>query len=224
MKRFQEIWENWDATHDNKYKELAFNQLKPKIDNDIKNIYNIPKSALEAQYADAVYRAFDNYDPKKGTFKTYLFHHIKSANRFAYENRYDLYLPEMKAQRANLFNETYKKFASKYEREPSAIELADELGWDIRDVEEFFRLKHKSTYALEGAAHVRQNKDMEYIIEMLYYSVNKREQLILEYIFGMHGKPALSTNVDIAKRTGLSINVVKKIRSKLFDKIKKAIA
>lgn len=221
MDNFQKIWEEWKKDHDDKYRDLAFNKLKPKIDNDIKSIHNIPRSALEAEYSRAVYKAFDTYDPKKGSFKTHLFNNLKRANRFVYQHKYDLYVPEYQATRMNTYTHALKELKEELNREPSAAELADYLGWDIKDVETMEAASNKGTYMLENAGYVpKENDDLEALVEMIYYSVGPREQSILDYIFGMHGKPALKTNADISKRTGIPLSTVKRLRAKLFDQIR----
>lgn len=224
MRNFQEIWDKWEETHDDKYRDMAFDLMKPKISHDINNVKNIPKSALEAEYAKATYKAFEDYNPKKGSFKTYLFHHLKSTNRYIYQN-YDLYMPEAKAQKMNTFNMAYKKLSDKLGREPSAIELADDLGWSLGEVGTFLKQHNKSTYNLENASYLSgSNEDIEYIVDMVYHSSTPEEQNILEYIFGMHGKPALETNQQIAAKTGIPLYKVKKLRAKLFEEIRKEIS
>ena len=223
MRNFQEIWEKWEDTHDDKYRDMAYNLMKPKINKDIGNVQNMPKSALEAEYAKATYKAFENYNPKKGSFKTYLFHNLKSANRAVYKN-YDLYMPEAKAQKMNTFMESYRRLSEKLDREPSAIELADDLGWSLNDITPYMRQVKKSTYNLENSSYLGgQDKDMEMIVEMVHHDATPEEQSVLEYIFGMYGKPALETNADIARATGMSIPKVKRLRAKLFNKIKEAM-
>ena len=223
MRNFQEIWEQWEKTHDDTYRDMAYDMMKPKIESDINNVHGVPRSALEAEYAKATYKAFENYNPKKGSFKTYLFHNLKRANRAVYQN-YDLYMPEAKAQKMNTFMESYRRLSEKLDREPSAIELADDLGWPLKDITPYMRQVKKSTYNLENSGYLgAQDRDLEAIIGMVHHDASPEEAIVLEYIFGMYGKPALSTNADIARATGMSLSKIKKIRMKLFNQIKEAM-
>lgn len=189
----------------------------------------IPQAAHMALATQSFYDAIRTYDPKKGgSFRTHMFNTVREKGKrlnLKYQNIG--YIPESRATKYQLYQNAVHVLREDLGREPSDIEIADESGIPVSEIE---RMRKEVTRDLIGREHfvsrglgfAQSDKAMQ-VARDIYYTLEPRHQLVLEYTVGLNGKPALvkpsgkSDVAAIAKQTGLSLNIVRSAR-KIFNR------
>jgi hypothetical protein len=115
-------------------------------------------------------------------------------------------------------------------REPSATEVADHLGWGLREVTNIQKEIHKDLAmagGLEEQPFFESSVDEE-ILDYIYFELSPEEQVVYDYIFGRHGKPRLKKStgkVDyeaIGSRSGFSASKARVLAGRIVTKYVKA--
>jgi hypothetical protein len=193
----------------------------------------IPQAAHEALARQSFYDAIRTYDPKKGgSFRTHMVNTVKEKGKrlnLKYQNIG--YIPETRATKYQSFQNTVHLLREELGREPSDIEIADESGISVREIERLRKeistdLIGREQFASKGMAFAQSDRAMQAARD-IYYTLEPKHQVVLEHIVGLNGKPSLvkpsgkSDISGIAKATGLKISDVrsarKTIKRKLMD-------
>lgn len=189
-----------------------------------KNMFGspLPQAAHMAYAAQSFLDAIRTHNPKLAPFRihayTTVFNKGKRLN-LKYQNIG--YIPEARATKHQLFTNAENMLREQLSREPSAHELADEIGWSVKDVDTMRKEVRKDLVLDEGHAETfsiaKSNKATQIFQDMMY-SLIPAHQSVLEHAVGLNGKSAMvkpSGGPDlsaISKATHLS---VPKIRSAL---------
>jgi len=185
--------------------------------------YNLPESAIRAEIEIQVIKALDRYDPHRGVkLSTWIESNLPKVYRFAGQHQNIGRIPEHRIRKISSFESAKSTLNEKFGREPSAIELSDELGWKMRDV---------TTLQRELRRDLSQSRDFEDIIVgdsrteeammWVYNELTGRDRVVFEYMTGWGGKPSIS-QTDIAGRLGVSPATITNIRKRIVDKIQRA--
>jgi DNA-directed RNA polymerase specialized sigma subunit len=183
----------------------------------------LPASAHWAQATQSFLDATRTFNPSIGApFHIYAYSTIQNKGKrlnLKYQNIG--YIPEARATKYQLFNNTINLLREQLGREPSTLEISDELKWSPKMVETM-RKEIRTDYLMdEGKAEVHslvKSDRAKQALQDLQYSLIPAHQLVLEHAVGLNGKAALlkpSGGPDlnaISKATKLS---VPKIRSAL---------
>jgi hypothetical protein len=182
----------------------------------------IPQSAHMAYAAQSFLDAIRTHDPKLAPFHIYAYSTIRNKGKrlnLKYQNIG--YIPEARATKYQLFNNTVAWLTEQFGREPSTHEIADELKWSPKMVETFRKEIRKDLVLDEGRAEIfslTKSDKAKQALNDIMYSLIPAHQLVLEHAVGLNGRDALnkaSGGPDlqaISKATKLS---VPKIRSAL---------
>jgi DNA-directed RNA polymerase specialized sigma subunit len=155
----------------------------------------IPASAHIAQAAQSFLSAVDSYDPKKRAFASHAFDTIlQKGKRLNYKYQNIGYIPEERTSKYGNYLRTVSFLREELGREPSTIELADELKWPIKRVE-MLREEDKKDLVLDemkgGVALQHSDKAMQ-VLHDINYELTPEHSVVLEYAAGMNGRPMLS--------------------------------
>jgi DNA-directed RNA polymerase sigma subunit (sigma70/sigma32) len=113
-------------------------------------------------------------------------------------------------------------------RDPTVLELADELQWSPAEV-------GRMQSELRADLTINQGKeeaffDSQYnltdtsrdMVEFVYWSSSPEEQKVMEYWFGLGGNPKLSME-DMAKKLHKTPEEIKEISKRIAQKVKESM-
>jgi DNA-directed RNA polymerase specialized sigma subunit len=191
---------------------------------------NIPRAAHEIWAAQNMLDALHTFDPKKGVaLQTHVYGAVsQKAKRLNYQYSNMGQIPETRAIQVGNFNSAVANLREELGREPSAVEIADDMSLGLRDVERLRKeiQKDLSLDGMEDHSFDETPKERE-VLQFLYYDLNPEQQVIYDYMFGMHGKPRLvkkneKINFDeIARRSGFSSSKARALFNQVKTKFEK---
>lgn len=194
---------------------------------------NIPESAHQIWAAQNFYDALRTYKPTAGTaLQTHVYNAVhQKAKRLNYLYQNMGHIPEPRAMQIGLYQNIYENMKATLGREPSQAEVADKLGWGLKDVTKIQKEITKDLALDLGAEEhgVFESSIDEEILDYVYYELNPEEQLMYDYVFGKHGKPRMvkpNNKVDfdrIAQRAGFSSSKARALWTKVRLKVQKAL-
>ena len=181
---------------------------------------NLPRSAVNAEIKKQFMEAVKTYDPNRGVKpSTHINSRMPKVYRFIYEHQNVGRLPENVTISVGTFKGAKTRLSDSLNREPTAVELADDLGWNVSQVESMEKMIRKD-FALPaegdfGAVEVNRQADLMHYI---YYDLTPQEKLVFEHLTGIGGKEVLKSK-DIAIRLGVSPSTVSNIKKEIAKKL-----
>ena len=232
----REVFAKWQANKNPQHFQFLYNSMKPLIyDAAMKasSGSNLPESAHRAYAAQNFLEALRTYKPGTGaTLQTHIWGAVnQKAKRLNYQFQNLGHMPEPRAQSIGLYQNESEYLRNALGREPSAAEIADRLGWGIRDVVKIQKELHKDLAIGEGTEEVpffQSSKDEE-VLDFMYYDLGNEERVVYDYIFGKNGKPKMvkaNNKIDfigIAKKVGQSESKTRQIFGRIRAKLEKAM-
>lgn len=196
--------------------------------NSVVNKYRttgLPTATLRAQANTQLIKAFETYDPKKQTQPTtHIWNNLQKVQRIASQSLMSGHIPEARMMKRSTFQIVQDNLTQQLGREPNNTEMADELNWNIREVERMnSELKGETTasnapFDFYGASTKDELKDKT-LIDYLYHELHGDQKLVFEYTYGYGGKHVLN-NKQIADKMGISEMQVHRIKKQMSDRIK----
>lgn len=131
----------WKKTNDPKLFKEIFEEFRPLIYKHMRRFTGsgLLNEHLELQARKIMADALKKYTPTKGNLAGYVNSYLQGLSRFVNTYQSPLRLPENYNLAYHTFETTRHELMSRLGREPSAIELADELGWPVEKVMVFLR-------------------------------------------------------------------------------------
>jgi RNA polymerase primary sigma factor len=196
-----DIWKKWKRTNDPQFSNQLLTSLDPFLQSYV-NKYTgapLPRPAIESQARLLALKAFGTYKPNMGAqLNTHVGHELKHLHRYVLEYQNVGKIPENRGIAISKFKNIKSHLTENLNREPTVLELADELQWSPAEVE---RMQSE----LRADLSVTQGKeeaffDSQYnlsdtsrdIVEFVYWSSTPDEQKVMEYWFGLGGNPKLT--------------------------------
>ena len=192
---------------------------------------SVPPQALRMRAFAQVKKAIDTYDPNAGAaLATHVSNYLKRIDSVALEYANLGYVPPNRAAKEfGPYKDALEKLKEKLDRPPSSQELADELGWSVKQVSRLQRESRNDLIASKFDSpdtmpeyRVQQDKETE-AAQLIYSdpSTSNDEKIVLEHLLGMNGKEIIKKG-EIAKRYFKGSNpkvsrIVKKLDKKFTD-------
>lgn len=136
----------WQKTRDPKLFDEIYRELKPLIGKNVSRFMGggLPTEALELEARRLVAEALERYQPTSGEVHSFVSMYLKGLSRFTNKYQAALRLPENYNLEYTTFDNAFHELQERLGREPSAVELADALGWPIEKVKTFLRRRVSS--------------------------------------------------------------------------------
>lgn len=228
----------WKETGDKKYFQRLYRGFGGLINEASRKASygsNIPQSVYKLEAAQQFHDSLEKFNPAMGAqLNTYL--HASIQNKLKRVGaKYQKLARQPERAQAGFFHHTIFKneklyLEDKLGRESSAQELADALGWSVKQVESFMKEDRRDlslNAELENIATFDENAADNAELAMHYYDMAPDEQVVFDYMSGLHGKPAIlkpnQKEADwkrIAQVSGMSESKVQKIRKRLANRIR----
>jgi DNA-directed RNA polymerase specialized sigma subunit len=190
----------------------------------------IPQAAHMALAAQSFLDATRTYDPKHGSsFRTHAFGTVlEKGKRLNLKYQNIGYIPESRATKYQAYQTALHLLREELGREPSSIEIADESGISVGEIEKLRTEVTRDLIAHEhlvnkGLGFAQTDKALQ-VARDLMYELEPKHALVLEHMVGLNGKTSLvkksgkSDIAGIAKATGLGLNDVRSARKTIKRK------
>lgn len=198
-----------------------------------KNMFGspIPKAAHLAYAAQSFLDSTRTFDPSKGSFRTHAFNTVfEKGKRLNLKYQNIGYIPESRATKYQAYQTAHYLLSEQLGREPSTLELSDELALPPTEVERLRKEIRKDLVMREdiphaGPAWAQSNKAME-VARDLQYSLIPKHRVVLEHALGLNGvQPLVKRNGGpdvsaISKTTKLSLTEVRSALKTISRKFK----
>lgn len=211
-----ELYNHWKETGDKKALGQLINQLSPLIYSEVRRQSGtLPVQALSAESKKWAIKAIQTYDPSKGTaLSTHVTGYLRKVRRMNYKFQNMVRLPENLQLKYNQYSTALNNLTDRLNREPTDVELAQELGWSKAATVKYRNSLYKDLTESGAqkpteAFQFNQNKILyDYIISQL----TPEERIILDNV-----KTVSST--ELAKMIGVNVNGLNYRKEKLRKKI-----
>lgn len=217
-----EAWNKWMENRSPDNLRRVLDILKPTIDNNARKLTgNLPKSAVRAKMTSLTMQYLDRYDPSKSKLNTYIENTAgEKLHRYVYEHQNLGKIPEPRIIQIGTYNKVKSSLEDELGRPPTPQELADELKWSKRQIE--LLQKEMRQDLVQDFTFVNtfddSRSDIDEHIQLLHNELSGTDKAVVEYLYGLEGKPVLS-NSEIARKLGISQSMVTQIKSKLAQRL-----
>lgn len=234
--REMDLYKKWQQDSSKESFQNLYLSMKPLLHDAAKKASygsNVPESAHQIWAAQNFYDALRTYKPTAGTaLQTHVYNTVhQKAKRLNYLHQNLGHIPEPRAMQVGLYQTVLENTRADLGREPSSAELADKLGWGLKDVGRIQKEIQKDLALDMGTEEqgVFESSIDEEILEYIYYELSSEEQLIYDFVFGKHGKLRMvkpNNKVDfdrIAMFAGFSPSKARTLWTRVRMKVEKAI-
>lgn len=219
-----ELWNAWKKTGNKRTLSSLLDSFRPMIGGVVNKFRpaHLPPSAVEAEAMSQAINAFGSYNPKSGAaLGTHVYNNLKRVQRFVVERQNIGRIPDHRSLQVGTYNTVKTDLSEQLGREPSALELSDELNWSPAEVERIskeLRREVPESNLISDFSFNRVTPEQK-VLSYIYYELSPQEKTAFEYLTGWGGKPKLS-DADIAKRVGVSRDRIRRIKANISNKIK----
>lgn len=227
LARHQQDLEFWKTWKDNGRKHKDLRPLLSNYQGVISSQANkyvgnveLPPAAIEAEFTKQAVKAFDTYDPSKGTqLNTWVQSNMQQGKRWVATYQNTARIGEHRHYKVGRYQNAVRSLENMYDRPPTNEELSEELGWSPKEVSKVGSDIRKSNIesAYEGDPTTILPSRTTEVIKLVKYDLTPQEKLVYEYTLG-EGKPQLNSS-QIAKKLNISNSKVGNIKKKIYSKM-----
>ena len=227
-KNYTDVYNNWKATPDAKTSGELLKAVSPIVRTAIRTYGGAnPSPTLNSKAKQIILSSMPRYDPNKAQLNTFLMQQLQALQRARFKEQEIITIPEQIRLDYQHMTTAENELRDKLGRQPSTLELSDHVGLSPKRLT-YIRKAHPGA---SESSLTRYQEDTEDVymppvesddtknwLEFIYYSVDPRDQLILEHSFGLHGKPVI-TNQELARKLGITPSAVSQRKAKLQNQI-----
>ncbi len=207
--------------------------LDPLVQNQVDKFSKapIPRVSIEAEARRLAVKAFEDYDPEKAGLSTHVTNHLKHLQRFVSDYQNVGRIPENRAIAISRYHNIKTALIEKLNREPTILELADELNWSVSEVSRMEKELRNDLIMSPSASDEEDFFDADYnktdetleLVRFVYWdpTISNEHKKVIEYTFGLGGQPQLEVK-EMALRMGRSETYIRKMRADIAAQIIKA--
>lgn len=215
-------YDEWNKLRTPEADAAALSKIGPQLDKAVRLYVGAPDTAARSHAKLLALKAFESYDPKKGThIQTHFYNQLQPLRRFAAKRRFPVSIPETVQQDLAGLDTARSELEDKLDREPSLAELADYTGLSTRRLSRLsqygFAVPESTREYAEESQTVDTDSSMSDWEDYIYYDLSPTDKKIYEWRTGYGGAKKLSNN-EIAKRLKLSAGAVSQRVSKIADR------
>jgi len=184
----------------------------------------LPEIFIQTEVKKQVLDAFQTFDPKRGVqLNTYVNSRLPKVLRntvYTYGNLGRI--PEERQRKIWTFHTAKDRLGEQLGRAPTAMEVAADLSWNLREVERMEQELRPSRLMTEETEFSFLSDDGDQkTLQFVYMTLPPQQQVLFEHHFGWAGKPKLKDS-DLAKRMKLDVPSLRKEKKKLASTLETA--
>lgn len=225
----QSLYQQWQDQNDPEALSDLMNSLEPIIEQKTQEITppDLSEDVVRNRVKNEVVSDLPEWDPDEGAMSTFLHNFtFPKINRYVNTFQNTARIPEARQQKISTFDSVKEQLEEKKGREPADSELADELGWDVREVQ---RMKQSrwddvpaSNLSMLGNIEAWDFSGKDDLYHYIIYELTPEEEVVFKHLTGFKGAEKLSGK-EISEKMGVSPAKVSKIKSKIEDKMQEYI-
>jgi len=219
-----DLWRKWRKTRSPGDLQLLLTQMTPILNREInKWAPSMSRSYLEGQAKRLAVTALEGYDPNMGAaLSTYLASRLVKLSRDVYSTQNTARLSETKNLLFHTYHTATNELRERHGREPTNEELADNLGWSTKKLDQFQRQAQRKEF-IESEEHPDAEEAEDHLVDYIYHDLTPLQKSIFEYSTGYQGKPKLS-GADIMKKLNITQGILSYQKTLMVKVVEKAKA
>lgn len=186
---------------------------------------SLPPVFIETAVKTQILDSFRSFDPGRGVqLNTYVNSRLPKVLRdtvYTYGNLGRI--PEERQRKITTFQQAKDRLAETLKRPATAMELADDLAWNMKEVERMEKeLRPARMMTEEGEFSFVSDDGDQKMLQYVYHSLAPKHQLLFEHHFGWAGKAKMKDD-QLAKTIGVTLPKLKDMKKDLARKIEKSM-
>lgn len=225
-----EIWNRYKKNKSPVDRAALLQRMDPLIQTTVNKWTGaVSRAALLTEAKLLAVKAFDSYDPNKGTaLATHVVSNLAPISRIVYTYQNTARLPENITLKLHTYNTAVEHLKAHHGREPTTDELHQELGWNSTELNKLNAYQRadliESGPAVSSDAFFDDKDDTdEDLLSAIYYDLMPDEKRLFEMTTGFNGKKPMS-NPEILKATGMTQAQLSYQKTQLKNKIERLLA
>ena len=209
MKRSEKDIQLWNAWRDDPSKEnlsVLLEQVNPIVQKEVNRWQggSVARPVLEIQAKKLALDAFSTYKPGKAALNTHVTNQLKGLSRNVYTYTSPARMPEHRQVKSSTFRNVEESLRDSLGREPTTVELAQELSWSQREVSRY-RDEQRATYStsLPVPPGFEKYSPDQTLVDFVYHDLVDQDKRVFEHTTGYGGSPVLSGK-QLMARTGMT--------------------
>ena len=223
MERDLELWKQWNKTKSSMDLEALIRQLDPLIQSEVnRRAGTLSRPMLLTQAKVLAVKAIQNYEPTKNVkLSTHVTNQLQKLSRVNYAHQNAARIPEHAMLQFHTFNLAKEDLKEEHGRDPTFQEMADQLKWSPKKVEQFQTQFGRSELleSIDTPAEMFVAATHDPRIDYAYHSMSTRQQKIFEYTTGYMGAERLS-NAAIIKKLEITQGILSYEKTKIREMLK----
>lgn len=190
---------------------------------------SIPNHLAVLEAKRLLVKAADTFDANRGIkFNTHLTNYLKKLYRFINDNTNIAKIPEQRVRKINDYKMALAQLEDRFDREPTDIELSNELSWPIKEISRLRAELNRSEILDFGKGDKGDSYDYGDLgidspnvgtaLRLIYMDATPEEKFIIEHITGLFNKKHLTTQ-ELAKKLKIPESKIKYLISNIKTKI-----
>ena len=224
-----EAWQRWRQDRnpqDFKYLLDSYQPFFNTMGRRFIQTSSLPTSTVKAEMVQNFHRALETYDPSYGTqLSSHVGAHLKHVGRYLRKYQNIGKIPDPRAQKIGFMQAREQVLTENLGRQPSTFELADDMGLSPKDVELLRTEVRKDILIDESTGGVAEFADVSSKaleqMQFLHTELNPEQQNVLEYTYGLYGRPAIPNNNQLGQTIGLSPQKIRAIKRQIARRYEK---
>ena len=219
------LWEQWKKNPTDANASALLAQVNPLIQRESnKWAGTLARPLLETEGKRLAMLAFQSYDPNRGAaLATHVVNQLQKMSRLSYANQNVARLPENKMLQFHAYHLAHSELQDQLGRPPGTDELADHLGWSMKQIEQFRKQTgHQELIESGGVENVTNNlavvDDADHMVDFIHHDLPPMQKTIFEHLTGYRGADQLN-NQQIQKKLGITQGVYSYQKRKLLDTV-----
>ena len=229
MSQYQEkdlaTWREWKRNPTDQSLQQVLQQLNPVIQHEVNRwTGTLARPALELEAKRLAVEALHSYRPTGGAaLSTHVTNRLKKLSRLNYTHQNVARIPEYQSLKFRTFDNAQKGLIDTFGRDPTAAELADDLGWSTSSVQRFQKNIHREfVESGEVPPYFDKGEDDTGVVDYVYYDLNPIQKRILEHTTGYGGAKVL-TNPQLRKELKMTQGQLSYQKRLLTNRVEQAL-
>lgn len=221
-----ELYEKWKKSGSNADMQALITQMEPVVAREVNRwAGSLSRGMLEGRAKGYAVEAIKSYNPAMGTaLSTHITNRIQKISRTQYTHGQAARSPEHRAVAMSTFSQAHNGLSSDLGRDPSTIELADNLGWSKNRIQEFQQAYGRKELLGSGdydaSTFAVNDHRADPMVDFIYYDLSPADQRLFEDITGYGGKPVLK-NPELMQKYGLTQGQLSYHKRKLITAVQR---
>ena len=224
------LWDQWKQNGESREAiEPLMTSLRPLIYNyGVKQWAGrvpLQKPVLQAEANRLAISGLRKYDPNKAQINTFLGWQLQSMNRFVRQRQNVSRITEERAGLIGDKNRAFARLRDKLGREPTLLELADEMQRPVKTVEKLLQEERADLLAsgAEENPFIIDTPKERRVLRLIRFELTAAESRVFDYITGTGTLPQIQSTNEIAKREGWTPSKVSQLKNSIGRKMRKYI-